>query len=241
MLFAVYTLFSLFLMQIISGHLQETGEALEDTVFDAPFGSVGSSILTLHRASTDSWPDTYDVINVTGDFGSAVFLFFLVFLQFALMNIITGIFVESAMMTLSPDSEMMAEEHYRQEQENVRKLEQLCGNVDADSSGMLTREEFDTALRRKHIPMILTMLGLNRHHLLEFFTHMSKVSDYDGQVEISAFVQGCMRLRGAATQFDLLKMKSELRVQQARQDKSLSEMLELLRGRLEGPTGLPGA
>jgi hypothetical protein len=239
MLVAVYAIFALFLMQIIAAHLQETGEALEESVFYEPFGSVVASVLTLHRASTDSWSNADDVIQVTGDLGRATFLFFIVFVQFALMNIITGIFVESAMLTLSPDSEMLAQEHNRQEQENISKLEQLCSNVDADGSGTLTQEEFENALRRKHIPMMLTMLGLNRHHILEFFIHLSKVSA--GHVEISKFVHGCMRLKGAATQFDLLKMKSELRDQQAGHDRRLGEMLELLRGRLEDRAALPGA
>merc|ERR1719284_404533 len=57
MLFVVYLIFSLFLMQIIVGHLEDTGEALEETVFYENFHSVQSSVLTLYKASTggDDW------------------------------------------------------------------------------------------------------------------------------------------------------------------------------------------
>merc|ERR1711920_955344 len=61
MLFTVYALFSLFLIEIIVTHLRYTGEALEETAFDDLFGSVGRSILTLFMASTggDDWSVAY--------------------------------------------------------------------------------------------------------------------------------------------------------------------------------------
>merc|ERR1719284_939650 len=197
-LFVVYLIFSLFLMQIIVGHLEETGEALDETVFFENFRSVESSVLTLYKASTggDDWSMAYDVIQVAGPAGSVTYLVFVVFVQFALMNIITGIFVESAMTTLSPSPDMLAQEHARQEQRNAKLLEQMCIEVDTDFSGKLTQKQFEDGLRQNHIPRLLSMLGLQRHHVLEFFASMADAANDDGQVEISKFVSGCMVLKG---------------------------------------------
>merc|ERR1712032_1185303 len=142
MLLIVFCLVSLFLMQIIVAGLEETGETM-DSELESMFGSVGGSILTLFRASTggDDWGLAYEAIGRTGLLGSAVYLIFIAFVQFALINIITGIFVESAMETLSPDKETLALEHSRKEQENADELEALCRNVDIDFSGKLTREQ----------------------------------------------------------------------------------------------------
>jgi len=236
MLAIVYLFFSLFFIQLISHHLEDTGEALEESIFAGFFGSVEESALTLYRASTggDDWSLAYGVIQGVGRVGSFAYLFFIAFVQFALINIITGIFVESAMMTLSPDSETLAQEHSRREQENAKKLIQLCKNVDADVSGKLTRDQFEDGLRRKQIPMLLELLGLQKHHVLEFFSHMADAADDDGQVGIETFVNGCMLLKGAATNFDLQKLHADVKAMSATHQRSLNDIRDILHlGRLE--------
>jgi hypothetical protein len=240
MLFIVYAMFSLFLMQIIVAHLEETGEALEDTDFELPFASVERSIVTLYKASTggDDWGHVYHTIETTGVLGSATFLFFIAFVQFALINIITGIFVESALGVLSPDSEMLALEHNRREQDNAKKLEQLCRNVDEDLSGKLTQEQFEDSLRKKQLPMLLTMLGLGTDHVLELFKHMAQVADDNGQVEIGKFVNSCMLLKGAATNFELQKLHAEIRAAQVTHNQVLQDIVEFLQDVFEGHTAV---
>ena len=92
MLFSVYAIFALFLIQIIVTHLQETGEAMEETAFEDFFGSFGVSILTLYKASTggDDWSVAYQVIEPAGSIGCFTYLLFIAFVHFALINIITG-------------------------------------------------------------------------------------------------------------------------------------------------------
>lgn len=226
MLFTVYALVSLLLMQIVVTHLAETGESIDGSSFDELYGSVGRSVLTLYKASTggDDWSVAYQVIERTGQLGAFFYLCFIAFVQFALINIITGIFVESAMSTLSPDFEARAREQDEKEKDNARKLKNLCIHVDADCSGKLTREQFEDGLRRNHIPLLLTLLGLSRHHVLEFFNCMAEVSD-DGQVEIDSFVNGCMLLKGAATNFDLQKLHAEFKASQTRNNEFMAEIL----------------
>jgi hypothetical protein len=236
MLCIVYLLFSLFFVQLVSNHLTDAGEHVEDSAFLGFYGSVEESMLTLYKASTggDDWTRAYDVISATGSLGCAVYLMFIAFVQFALINIITGIFVESAMMTLSPDTDTLAQEQSRRESDNAQKLIQLCKNVDADFSGKLTREQFEDGLRRKHIPLLLNLLGLQKHHVLEFFSVMAEAANDDGQVAIETFVNGCMLLKGTATNFDLQKLHAEVRDTKAKHQRSLDDIMELLRGdRLE--------
>jgi hypothetical protein len=235
MLFIVYTIFSILFLQMIVSHLEESGEGLEEAGFDELFGSVEKAILTLYMASTggDDWSAAYHVIASTGVLGSLLYLFFIAFVQFALINIITGIFVESAMMTLSPDDMTLAQEHTRKEKDNAKKLVKLCQNVDHDQSGKLTQDQFEDGLRRKKIPMLLTLLGLQRHHVLEFFQTMAEAADDDGQVEITRFVEGCMGLKGAATNFDIQKLHAEFRANQSKHEQSINEILMLLRGEIQ--------
>jgi hypothetical protein len=160
-------------------------------------------------------------------------LFFIAFVQFALINIITGIFVDSAMAVLKPDSESLAREGALQELADAHKLAHLCHEVDADASGKLTKEQFEDGLRRSHIPMLLRGLGLQRHNVLEFFHFMAEARNDNGQVDIDTFVNGCMLLKGAATNFDLQKLHAEIKAMQAHHDRSLDNILNMLRGDAE--------
>lgn len=194
-------------MQSVGAHLQGTGESIEESAFDEYFGSVGSSVLTLYKASTggEDWGTVYQVIQTTGRFGSGMLLFFLGFVQFGILNIITGIFVDTAMKTLTKNSEVLAQEHSRQEAQHESKLTELCQRVDDDFSGRLSRSKFEVALQRKRVPELLTMLGFKRHHLLEYFNHMANDCE-DESVDIGDFVRGCMLLKGPASNFDLYKL-----------------------------------
>merc|ERR1740121_1957390 len=235
MLFTVYAIFSLVLLQLITIHLTHTDQVLEESTFYDSFGSVPKAILTLYKASTggDDWSVAYQVIELTGGFGSATYLFFIAFVQFALINIITGIFVESAMATLKPASHMLAREYTRRELENAQKLDKLCRDFDLDDSGKLDRTEFDDCIRKRRMTMLLEMMGLEKHHVLELFHHMTQVYDDDGKVQISKFVNGCMLLKGAATNFDLQKLHAEFLAAQVRHDHKFKEILKILRDRLE--------
>ncbi|CAK0853671.1 unnamed protein product [Prorocentrum cordatum] len=95
MLFSVYGVFSLLFMQVITTHIDTTGEALDDTAFGELFGSVDRSVKTLFMVTTggDDWISTYEVIEETGPIGSFVFLAFIAFVNLNLLNIILGIFV----------------------------------------------------------------------------------------------------------------------------------------------------
>lgn len=237
MLLALCSIVSLFLMQIVITHLIQTGDALEDTPFDGSFGTFGEALLTLFKASTggNDWGDGYDIIKSAGFLGSVVYLFFITFVQFAVMNIITGIFVDSAMSVLSRDSEALAEELNQNEEMNMNKLETLCRDVDEDHSGKLTRDQFEASLSRKHVPLLLTMLGLGPHNVLDLFNHMAYVADDNGQVEISSFVNLCMYLRGSATNYDLHKLHAEFKAMQSQHGEDVRQILEILRGVIQDP------
>eukprot|EP00959_Pyramimonas_sp_CCMP1952_P243246 5084587-Pyramimonas_sp.AAC.1 len=88
----------------------------------------------------DDWVSAYEVIEETGPVGRFLFLAFIAFVNLNLLNIILGIFVDSAMKVLSPDSETLAHEYVRRDHEYAAKLTNLCRAVDTDCSGRLTQE-----------------------------------------------------------------------------------------------------
>jgi hypothetical protein len=232
MLLCVLFIFSLFMLQILDSYLVDNGMQLGDSQWlEIMYGGVLQSILTLFRASTggDDWAVAYEVIAQTGAFGALIYLVFIAFTQLALINIITGIFVESAMQTLRPDREMLTMEQRRIESEHAAEMERLCRLGDADGSGTISPQEFEKMLARGRLPRLLTLLGLSKHHVVEFFTTMSELSPQtEGEVDIRSFVQACMQLKGAATNFDVQMIHAELRSMWQKSDSRLSDISEKL-------------
>jgi hypothetical protein len=231
MLIIIFFMGSLFLMQLVTAHFEETATDLGGDL-ETFFGSVGISMLTLFKATTggDDWSLAYSVIAPTGWSSCFVYIIFIAFVQLALINIITGIFVETAVQTLTPDQETVAVEHARREKQNAEDLEHLCLLVDHDSSGKLTPEQFRDGINRGRLPTVLALLGLSQHHVLELFEFLSKdaYKHDEGQVPIRVFVKMCMRLKGPATNFDLQSFRKEF----MEKEKAISSGLALIGDRL---------
>jgi len=68
---------------------------------------------------------------------------------------------------------------------------------------------------------------------LSFFDVMAEAQNDDGQVRITDFVDGCMLLKGPATNFDLQKLHAEFKTSQAQLEQSLSDIKTYLRDTLK--------
>lgn len=220
MLTIVFYMFSLVFLNLVAIHLAGSGlppDSDEKSEILHHFGSALGCMLTLWMAVSggDDWSNPYNAISLTGKAGALLFVAFIIFTSIALLNIITGLFVESAMLSLSPNREKQALEHEREEQEYADELKKLCLAVDFDHSNKLTREQFEDGLRKEKIPRLLMLLGLNKEHVTQFFDALAHHSEKERirsgssprqrteqEVDIHGFVQGCMRLRGTATSFD---------------------------------------
>merc|ERR1719254_198644 len=114
MMAVVFYMFSLFFVQNVAIYFKVNGEQSE--LMDM-YGSVQMSMLTLYQACSggDDWSLSFTVISMTGWSSSVVYFVFIAFSNIALLNIITGIFVDSAMQNLAPDEETQAKAHHEEE------------------------------------------------------------------------------------------------------------------------------
>ena len=176
----------------------------------------------------DDWSEAYDVVSLTGPVGGASFLVFIAFVQFALCNIILGIFVDSAMAVLRPDETTVAQETFRKELEASQALQRLCRRVNDDGSGQLSQQDFEIGLETNlELPLLLKGLGFRRHNFKEYFDGLAQARG-DQRVDIGAFVNGCMVLKGEASAYDVSKLRTEV----ANLDGRMKTTLQLLRKKL---------
>merc|ERR1712032_1335977 len=114
----IFYIFSIVFVQGVGIYLAKEGiQQHESEEMIKFFGNVQTSILSLFTAATggNDWQNYYMAIGPAGELYSFVFLFFVAFSNIALLNILTGIFVENAMANAEPTREQRAMENIQEE------------------------------------------------------------------------------------------------------------------------------
>jgi len=99
----------------------------------------------------------------------------------AMMNILTGIFVESAIQTANHDSQKRVEEHIR------RVFLEQGGN-------MITFQELELLLASKTLSTSLVALEITEVQVMELFYLLDQ--DSDGTLEREGFIEGLLKFSG---------------------------------------------
>jgi len=150
------------------------------------------------------------MIESIGAIYQVLFLFFIFFIQIALFNILTGIFVEHALKLAQPDHESMAFEQRKNELVEMQELARLCRKLDDNDDGAISLDEFHSGLT-DNLKAFFTVMSLDITDATMFFEMLASRSE-DNEVDIEAFVAGCMRLKGLATSLDLQTLMFETKL-----------------------------
>jgi len=207
----IFYIFAILFSSSVATHIKENAHDLGTGLMDK-FGSVQASMLTLLAAATggEDWRIYYNLLSQTGALSAVVFIFFVGFTQIALWNIVTGIFIESAMVHAQPSRDEKSIDECKKALETSRELRQMCANMDTNNSGTIGFGEFNQFIADPRHRAKMELLGVNVHDAQVFFRLMSHLSD-DGDINITDFVNGCCKLRGFATRVDLQTLSFELR------------------------------
>lgn len=140
---------------------------------------------------------------------AAWFYFFIVVIVLGVMNVVTGLFVDRAMDIQQQDRDTQVKEQIEQEDALVKDLRKIFHEADADSSGLLSWDEFNKHLQEPRILATLASLDLDVSEAQSLF----RILDYSGSGEVNVhdFVWGFMRLKGNAKSADLCTLLYEHR------------------------------
>merc|ERR1719329_6333 len=107
------------------------------------WGSVARSMITAFKAVTggEDWGLIYDDLGKVGEFYKNVFLAYVTFMMFAVMNVVTAIFVEHAVRVASLDSDHVLKQTIQDDDRFIEEMEALFYIADDDESGTMTRDE----------------------------------------------------------------------------------------------------
>jgi len=124
-----------------------------------------------------------------------------------LMNIITGVFVESAIEVVGNDRIEATRIEMQRETSNYAQLKSIFKQFDSDNSGQLDFKEFQLLLKDDTTRLLLKRLGLDVNGARGVF----RLIDFEGkgQVDLVEFLVSCMRLKGDAKAVDLATLMFE--------------------------------
>ncbi|CAE7654983.1 unnamed protein product [Symbiodinium pilosum] len=224
MLVFIMFLFALFFMQEMAPYLAategiETPELCSDESLElwknqrTYFHTIFSTMHVLAMASTGGkdWEEVWKLIFPVGWVAAGAFLFYLLFFMFAVMNIITGVFVEHASILSKPDDEEAMLEHMRQLRSDVDYLTAIMELIDKDKSGYISVREFLTAMQNERIEYSLRSIGVDMRMPERYFTTLASLSD-KREISIQELVYKIVDMKGSASRADVELLSLETRI-----------------------------
>lgn len=170
------------------------------------YGTVPRAMFSLFKATTGGvdWGElVYPLASISG-FYVVLFLVFMSFIQFAVMNVVTGHFCQNAIESAQKNQELVIQEHISKKSSYAAKLQKLFNSIDVHCSGAITLVDLEQALANIQIRGFLESLEIDAADPWEIFSLLDSTGNH--AVNLEDFVCGCLRLRGQATSLELAKL-----------------------------------
>jgi len=153
-----------------------------------------------------------------------IFMFYIVFTVVGLLNVVTGIFVDSAVCTRTEDEVI---ETWKSEQKNTcETLRTIFKDGDADCSGAMSLTEFQAHLNNPWVRAYFSGLEIDPSDAVSIFTLIAR--EGHDEVKIDEFIAGMMKLKGHAKSVDVLTLMYD----QARQTAQLNKFMNYVEEQL---------
>merc|ERR1712118_382997 len=131
----------------------------------AQFGTIPNAILRVIACVTggSDWLSVYESLTYLNDIALAALIAYILFMFFAVMNIVTAIYIEHAVKAGAADSDHVLKEELANDDKFVEEMKALFVDADEDGSGDITFEELCGFLEDKGVRARLKILGLEVH------------------------------------------------------------------------------
>jgi len=166
------------------------------------FGDLPRAILSLYQAMSGGvdWGDVSGpLIDHISPMQGIIFVIYIAFTVLALMNVVTGVFVEGSLRRAKAEEQTLI----------VAQLRSMFREVDVDQSGRLSVAEFQALLAKSEMIEYMKEIDVDIDEAQALFVILDH--DQSGQIDYNEFVFGALRLRGAARAFDVMLLSHDNR------------------------------
>jgi len=200
LLLMVMYMFSLMFTEGVRGALS-SGKVFSPKFSEAAnqFATIAHSMKTLLSSLFGGvdWLQIVDMLSEMHFAYALLFFAYILFAQLALLNVVTGIFVECSIRAALNDKQMMVQDQMTREGVHKAELEQLFAEADSQGDGFLTTEGLHTFLSDVGVRAFLKVLDITYKDPSELVVVLD--CDADGIVTIDDFVAGCISYKSIQT------------------------------------------
>jgi len=185
----------------VSEHFWTTGE--EDAELRQLYGSLMRTVYSLYLSVSAgrSWGEVATPLMAVGPLLAALFFLFITLTLFGILNVVTSVFVESAMRTAQHYRELLVQDKLREHENIVGHMREVFLQIDDDHSGRISMAEMEEFLADADLRLYMESLDISTGDTRALFRLLD--SDGSGHIDIDEFCAGCMRMKGSAKSFDV--------------------------------------
>eukprot|EP00930_Biecheleria_cincta_P029945 TRINITY_DN20777_c0_g2_i1.p1 TRINITY_DN20777_c0_g2~~TRINITY_DN20777_c0_g2_i1.p1 ORF type:complete len:616 (-),score=112.55 TRINITY_DN20777_c0_g2_i1:236-2083(-) len=218
----------LILCQSLHSFVVDATQDFEDRLWVNRFyGNAAKSIYTMFEVTNSGgWPNyARPLIEKVSGWYASFYMLYVSLVIFAIIRIISALFLKETLAAAQADAAFAVQETAKHKEKYKEKLHDIFREADVSGDGVITREEFEDALEN---PVVLSYFGLLEIEIHEVEPLFDLLDDGDGQVTISEFCNGIMRLKGQARALDVISIMHDANIiiSQCREMKTSLGMLE---------------
>jgi hypothetical protein len=208
MLGIVIYVFAIFFTHYTAEHVRQG--TTPSVLIDDHFGSLWTTLYTLFHCMLNgmSWHTLpaalYKIPGWTGPFLAFGFIGYLSFTMLAVLNVITGVFVDSAVETARTQREFLVQKEMEVKEQWLGEMRNIFMEMDADGSGTVSKDEILGFVNDERVQYYLTALGLDVDDAERLFVLLDE--NRVGEIELDQFLAGCLRLKGSARSIDVCSL-----------------------------------
>eukprot|EP00927_Polykrikos_kofoidii_P084500 TRINITY_DN8915_c0_g2_i1.p1 TRINITY_DN8915_c0_g2~~TRINITY_DN8915_c0_g2_i1.p1 ORF type:complete len:614 (+),score=93.86 TRINITY_DN8915_c0_g2_i1:233-1843(+) len=219
LLFIIIYFFAIMFTQASnSALLQIDGCRSADCIDSAPhlwalWGTIPRSMYTLFMAITNGidWSEAARPIAYVGLEWVLILMIFIIFCTIAVLNVVTGVFCQSAIVSAQRDRELVIQNLLENKETHVSNIKNqfynMFSNMDKDASGTISVDEFEHHINDEKVSGFFVLLDIDSSDAFSLFKLLDE--DGSGAIDAEEFVDGCLRLQGNARSIDLAKVRHE--------------------------------
>lgn len=189
-----------FFVQVVSDHRIDSAVEVDEELVEF-FGTLGKSVLSLFEAITGgiNW---HNVASKLGHDISPlltwVFVFYIAFAVLALLNVVTGIFVQTATIKAKDQDDLFM----------INNVLDLFQHGSGGTGGVMSISDFERQLETPKMLDYFRSIDIDPAEARALFSLLDV--NNDGVIDSEEFLNGCLHLRGPARALDLQVLMREL-------------------------------
>ncbi|CAE7506213.1 CAC [Symbiodinium natans] len=203
-------IFSILFTDAVIDHVRDLQvEKLNNTELEESFGTLYDSYLTLFRSISNgvTWGEPADALESIpeGTIWVQLFQFYIAFCSFAVLNVMTGVFCNSAIKAAERDHEMLVMSLVQSRRELKDQVATLFHRIDQRGLGQVTIEDFERHFDDDAVIAFFESLEIGAMDAWTLFSSLDM--DGDHTISVEEFTERCVKLHGPARSADLYALR----------------------------------